>query len=166
MKSRFALRSHRHTSTEDTLSELRREIRTLEGRLASIASHVPTITVWSADAEVHVGTSYGNKWHKIVCQYDDKGQCLGGPRPHFKSDWQITEKGFSLSGFHLYDRKGESRGWNGQYEAGMRYDEIVGQFGAALKLHSDALSNHISKDFGLWFPCHIYNDMTGDLYRP
>ena len=166
MKSRFATKSHRHTGIEESISDLRNKIRSLEARLASITSHIPTITVWSADSEVHIGSSYGDRWHQIVCQYDDKGRCLGGPRPHFKSDWQITEKGFSLSGFHFNDRENESKGWNGQYEAGMRYDEIVGQFGPALKLHSDALVDHIKKEFGLWFPCHIYNDLTGQMYRP
>lgn len=161
MSEKFALKSHRHKGILEDLEELGRRISGMETRLSSIQQHVTTVSVFSADSDVYVGGPPGDKWHRIVCTYEGR-TCLGSPRPHFQSDWQITEKGFSLVGFH----NEKWVGWNGQYEAGMRYDEVVGQWPKQFKLHVNALYEHIKKEFGLWFPCHLYNDFTGDMYRP
>lgn len=115
------------------------------------------VTVYSAGNDICVGRN-DKLWHRIVCEYEGD-ICKGGPRPHWHSAWRMTEKGFELIWFLDHNWKG----WHGQYEKGeLRYDEIDK---ALLKQHSDAMYNHL-KNLNLWFPCHIYNDLTGDLYRP
>lgn len=117
-----------------------------------------TVRIWSADNETYVGEMFGDKWHRIVCQYEN-GRCLGSPRPHWTSTWEFSVKGFSLISF--LDEKYE--GWEGQYEPSkLRYDEIDKQL---LKLHTNAMRMYL-KELSFWLPCHIYNDFTGDLYRP
>lgn len=146
---------HRHTGYEDRLQELEKLCRGFEHRLRT--PQPPRLTVYSADSEVCVGMTH-EKWHRIVCKYDG-ARCLGGPRPHWFSSWEYNERGFTLVSFLDHEWKG----WHGQYAAGeLRYDQIPRDI---LKLHLDTINAHI-KTLSSWLPCAIFNDVTGDLYRP
>jgi hypothetical protein len=116
------------------------------------------IKVYSAGNDVCIGMD-DSKWHRIVCVYEGN-RCLGGVRPHFQSTWSIDEKGFHLES--MIDEKWE--GWNGQYRKDnkLKYDQLDRK---VLELHHSTLVKHI-QTMGIWYPCHIYNDFTGELYRP
>jgi hypothetical protein len=149
------MKSHRHTSYEHRLEELGQELR----KLKSFATKKPqeTIKVYSSDELICVGMTDRN-WHRIVCKYEGD-QCIGTPNPHWTSHWAFNEKGYSLEGFLDQNWKG----WHGQYSTSeLRYDELDFKL---VKRHSDKMHEFI-RDLGLYFPCHIYNGVTGDLYRP
>lgn len=146
---------HKHTRYEERITELESLVRKLEAILRNRTGEI--ITVYSADSDVCIGHE-NNKWHKIVCEYEGT-TCTGRPRSHWMSKWEIKCNGMHL--ISMFDHK--FKGWQGQYEPGeLRYDELPRDI---LKLHVDAMSAHIAK-FSTWLPCHIFNDLTGDLYRP
>lgn len=96
-----------------------------------------------------------DKWFKIVC--DINNNCI--PKYTWTTRWKIEPKGFSL--ISMLDNRW--KGWHGQYEKSeLRYDELPKEI---LLMHHNKLVEHI-KNIGIWYPCHIYNDFTGDLYRP
>jgi hypothetical protein len=136
----------------DKLFKMERQIGELQRRQKQ------TLTIYSADNESCIGMSASN-WHRIVCKYEGS-RCLGGPRPHWTSWWSMDEKGF-----HFESMLNEQwKGWHGQYHERneLKYDELPRD---VLMLHSNTLKKHF-EPISLWFPCHIYNDFTGDLYRP
>lgn len=120
---------------------------------------VKPITIYSANAdETCIGQAL-DKWHRIVCQYEGN-ICLGGPRPHWQSTWDVDEKGFHLRSMHDHLWKG----WFGQYRPDnqMKYDELPRD---VLAIHHKVITLHI-QSMAVYYPCHIYNDFTGDMYRP
>ncbi len=147
--------SHRHTSYEYRLEALEKEMRGVNSLLRKRQN--PTISVYSADGEACIGHDH-QKWHKIVCVYEG-GICTGAPRPHWTSTWEIRPDGFGLES--VVNERCE--GWHGQYsKSELRYDELPRD---VIKLHADAMRKHM-KSLSLWFPCHIFDDINGELLRP
>jgi len=115
-------------------------------------------TIYSADYDICVGSS-DRLWHRIVCKYDGN-VCLGGTRPHWQSSWSVDEKGFHLEQFVNEQWKG----WHGQYHQDnqLKFDELPRDI---LNLHHNALVKHL-ENMSIYYPCAIYNDFTGEMYRP
>lgn len=149
------LPSHKHTNYENRLNVLENEVRELKTRLRY--RQMEYLNIYSSDTLICVGRDHKN-WHRIVCKYDERG-CVGTPNPHWTSNWEMRIDGFFLVGFIDQDWKG----WHGEYTTSeLRYDEIP----------RDLLARHIAEmkryiaTLSFWLPCHIYNDVTGDLFRP
>lgn len=121
-------------------------------------SCIPKLTIYSAGTDVCIGRQ-DPLWHKIVCKYAGN-QCLGGSREHWQSSWSVDEGGYHLESMINQDWKG----WRGQYKHDneLKYDELPRD---VLMTHHTALVNHL-KNIHIWYPCHIYNDFTGEMYRP
>lgn len=135
------------------------ELKTLRERndyLCKNFASVNHLTILSADNDYVIGQP--SDWLRIVCNKDSNGLYYG-VRNHWRSKWSIREDGFHLQEFVDQDYKG----WHGQYvKSELRYDELPKEI---LALHHKALCEHTTK-LGIWYPCHIYNDFTGELYRP
>ena len=58
----------------------------------------------------------------------------------------------------------QGKGWRGQYlkDNEMRYDELPK---GVLAVHHAALVEHIKK-MGIYYPCCLYDDINGEMYRP
>jgi len=141
------------------MAALEQKMKYLSGR--SIEAEV---VIYSADQDVAISMN-DPKWHRVVCKYEGD-RCIGSPRIHWTSRWDIKSDGFHLKSFELDDYTSTPRykGWRGQYnpENQYKYDELPRDI---VSLHHTTLVNHIAK-LGIWYPCHLYNDFTGELYRP
>ncbi len=135
------------------LNDLRRQVDYLKQSIIETK-----IVIYSADNDICIGM-HNSLWHRIVCQYEGN-ICLGGPRDHWQSTWKVDEKGFHLEEFV----DGHWKGWKGQYKEGneLKYDELPRD---VLALHHNKLCDHI-QHMAIFYPCHIYNDFTGELHRP
>lgn len=129
--------------------KLRNEVERLK---KLCAEHV--ISIYSSDQGVCIGMS-NQRWHQIVC-----GPMHDRNWPHWKSSWTVDEKGFHLEAMHDEN----ACGWFGQYREDnkLKFDELPRD---VLDLHHKTLVEHI-KTLNIWYPCAIYNDFTGELFRP
>lgn len=116
-----------------------------------------SFNIYSADADVCIGMNH-KMWHRIVCNYEGN-ICLGTPRSYWVSSWSIKEDGFHLESMLL-----DWKGWHGQYAKNneLKYDQLPQ---AVIRLHHDALVDHIKK-MGIWYPCHLWDDVNDVLHRP
>ena len=152
---------YRHiTEMRTRMSELEKQNRELKGTLKYLGESLTpnTLEIYSAEKESCIGTRASN-WHRIVCNYEGN-VCIGSPRPHWRSTWTITDSGFSLSSM----QNEQWKGWRGQYleTNEMKYDELPKD---VLQIHHNALVEHIKK-MGIFYPCHIYDDINGEMWRP
>jgi hypothetical protein len=154
---KYVIEKWRIEEYEARLNEFAQQIKYLQE-----TSCIPTLTIYSADSDICIGMNH-RLWHRIVCKYDGNS-CLGGPRAHVKSQWDIKEDGYHLRSFEIEDDERNCKGWRGQYLASneLKYDEIPRKL---LNQHHQHLAEHLKK-ISIWYPCHIYNDFTGELYRP
>jgi len=137
----------------DRMNKMERELQAIR----EAVKHVE-FEIYSAGSDVCIGRTE-RLWHRIVCTYEGD-RCLGGIRPHWTTSWRICANGFSLES--MLDQNW--KGWHGQYKETneLKYDELPRD---VLTLHHNKLRAHIEK-MAIWYPCHIYNDFTGDMYRP
>lgn len=155
MPTKSTVKRHRHINYEDRIERLEKQYRDLEQFTKKRPG--PILTIYSADGIACIEHDH-KLWHRIVCKYEGD-RCIGTPNPHWFSQWEITASGFSLVGFLDHNWKG----WHGQYTTSeLRYDELPMDI---LTLHINALRKHIAS-LSYWLPCHIYNDMTNEVYRP
>lgn len=140
-------------SVLEEIKKLRSEVKYLRETCVE-----QTITVYSAESDICIGMN-SPLWHRIVCNYEGD-VCIGTPRHHWQSKWSLQSDGFHLERF--VDENW--RGWSGQYrpDNALRFDQLPE---SVLNLHHTTLIQHVQK-LGLWYPCAIYNDFTGDMYRP
>lgn len=141
----------------DALMEEMQELKKRINYLKNVAIQEP-LTIYSASETEYCIGMRNSKWHKIVCNYEGD-RCIGSPREHWQSTWDIREDGFHLRSMHK-----DFKGWHGQYNKDneLKFDELPRDI---LNLHHKVLVEHL-KNLSIWYPCHIYNDFTGELYRP
>jgi hypothetical protein len=124
----------------DTLRELTdKAIYTSSKILKTFDNNI--LRVFIADDDVAIGHS--SNWHKVVCNYDSNGRCLGGPRPHSTSRWSIDSTGYHLEGLELED----GRKWSA-FKSELKYHQLPV---TVIDKHHKAMVEHI-KSMGIWYP--------------
>ena len=149
-----------YTKLKWQVESLVEEIKKLKGQVEAQSNFLcnHSVKIYFADNDVAIGMD-AKMWHRIVCNYVGD-VCEGSPRKHWQSEWSFKQDGFHLESFLDQDWKG----WHGQYnpQNELKYDELPRQI---LMQHHNALVAHIAK-LGIWYPCHIYDDINCEVYRP
>lgn len=156
MKSTPKPRKPSITALQKELRGLREEFERTKNRNTQSRAENATLTIYSAEGEACIGMN-DPKWHKIVCLYEGN-KCLGPPRPHWRSSWKFTERGFTLDTFLT----GEFKGWRGYGESGeLKYDQLPRE---VVLLHINTMREFL-KTLSYYLPAHISMG-DGNIFRP